>query len=99
MKNNVKVQDDTQSLQSCVTSSADVDNWLIKFKRSKEGKLFDLKHEFSSLNHRYSPNGRPDINSYSANAMWIVAKGTRFEEDMKYFISILCPDFFKDTGV
>lgn len=92
-------KNNTQLPQSSVTSSADADSWLIKFKRSKEGKLFDLKHEFSSLNHRYSPNGKPDINSYSANAMWIVAKGTRFEEDMKYFISILCPDFFKDADV
>ncbi|MFO0090040.1 MAG: hypothetical protein ACK518_04490 [bacterium] len=80
-----------------VSSSADHDKWLEKFNRSKEGKLFNLKHELESLNNPYSlTTGRADINSYCASAIWIVVKGTRYEEDMRYFIKTLCPDFFQE---
>ena len=99
MKTKVQNTENEPLSLAAVSGSTDHDIWLQKFEKSKEGKLFNLRHEFDSLNTRFNAQGRPDINSYSANAMWIVARGTRFEEDMKYFIEILSPDFFKDDTV
>lgn len=88
-----------QLRQTAVSGSTDHDEWLRKYKKTKSGKIFDLRYEFESLNNPYALSGKKaDINSYSASAMWIMAKGTRFEEDIKVFIEALSPDFFSDDS-
>ena len=75
------------------TDSTSHDEWLKKFSKTKEGKMFDLRHEFDSLNSRFVQ--KADHLSYLANALWISAKGTKHESDAKHMIEEICPQFFE----
>lgn len=79
-----------------LSDSAEHNKWLETFSKKKEGRLFNLRYEFEIIQSTGQfKNSNVDIKSYSANAMWIMAQGTRFEEDVKYLIEQLSPEFFK----
>jgi hypothetical protein len=80
-----------------VTSSVSHENWLLKFNKTKEGKMFNLNHEFQSLNSPLS-TGSVDYLSYLSNALWISVKGTKMQNDAKEMIQVICPSFFSDVA-
>jgi hypothetical protein len=79
-----------------VTSSVSHDDWLSKFNKTKEGKMFNLNYEFKSL---INPLTRGSVNhlSYLSNALWIAVKGTKMQDDAEEMIKNIYPDFFNDV--
>ena len=72
------------------------EEWKIKFDKSREGKLMNLKNEHQDILGESRYKASLSIDGFCASALWIVIKGTKLEEDGKYFIELLQPDFFKD---
>ncbi len=70
------------------------DKWLKKFNKTKEGKLMNLKYDYKLLDSPPYNNGKPNKNNFCANALWIAVKNTKMEEDAKFFIQLLDPNFF-----
>lgn len=73
----------------------DHETWLKKYNKRKEGKMFNLRFDHEALAKDLS-KPQPHKESWVANALWIAVKGTKMEEDGKYFIELLEPDYFKD---
>jgi hypothetical protein len=70
------------------------EKWLTKFNKRKDGKLFNLKFKYESLNSPPFNHGRPNRDNFCANALWIAIKGTKMEEDGKFFVELLDAEFF-----
>jgi hypothetical protein len=68
-------------------------NWLKKFNKRKEGKIFNLLHDIESLELNLKSY---DKLSYLSSALCILAKNTKYEEDVKKIIQNIYPDFFQD---
>lgn len=74
----------------------DHDKWLIKFNKSREGKMFNLVSDFEIDNAKYGLGGRPDYITHLCAALWIAVKGTRMEEDATKLMKEICPQFFNN---
>ena len=72
------------------------DKWLTKFNKRKEGQLFNLKFRYKELDMPPYDKGRPNKYNFCANALWIAIKGTKMEEDGKFFVELLDPNFFAE---
>lgn len=78
-----------------VSNSADTDHskWLERFNKTKEGKIFNLRHDIESF---ISEHKHFEINTHLAATAWIMAKNTRYENDVRIILEKICPEFFND---
>ena len=90
------INEKEQCVQTDVGGSVSHEVWLKKFEKTKEGKMFNLLHEYKSLNNPLS-TGSINHLSYLSNALWIAVKGSKMESDAKEMINMICPDFFSDS--
>lgn len=98
MREEIKYITNPQFHKTAVSGSVSHDAWLKKFEKTKEGRMFNLLHEYKSLNNPLSV-GSVNHLSYMSNALWIAVKGTKMESDAKEMINIIYPNFFSDVDL
>ncbi len=75
------------------STNTEHDKWLERFNKTKEGKIFNIRHDIELFLSDYK---HFDVNTHLAAIAWIMAKNTRYEEDVRIILEKICPDFFND---
>jgi len=71
----------------------DHDKWLEKFNKTKEGKIFNIVHDFEVAESDFK---HPNKISFLCAALYISSAGTKHKTDAVKLIRLIHPEFFNE---